>query len=111
MWESRVLCEISKSLWKPFCGFHRDVISTAVFVVFVVADAIETGIRGRRYPYPVSDRGSWRLLRRRRSRTVRSDRAPAGHWRRLVTKGPGARRRPGGDGTGAGGVGRERPVR
>ena len=30
MWESRVLCEISKSLWKPFCGFHRDVISTAV---------------------------------------------------------------------------------
>ena len=33
MWESRVLSEISKSLWKPFCGFHRDVISTAVFVV------------------------------------------------------------------------------
>jgi hypothetical protein len=32
MWESRV-SEISKSLWKPFCGFHRDVISTAVFVV------------------------------------------------------------------------------
>lgn len=32
MWESRVLCEISKSLWKPFCGFHRDVISTAVVV-------------------------------------------------------------------------------
>ena len=30
MWESRVLCEISKSLWKPFCGFHRGVISTAV---------------------------------------------------------------------------------
>src|SRR5713101_4224983 len=70
MWESRVLCEISKSLWKPFCGFHRDVISIAVFVVFVVADAIETGIRGRLYPYPVSDRGSWRLLRGRRSRSV-----------------------------------------
>jgi hypothetical protein len=33
MWESRVLCEISKSLWKPFCGFHRDVISTAIFDV------------------------------------------------------------------------------
>src|SRR5947208_7460245 len=31
MWESRVLCEISKSLWKPFCGFHRDVISIAIF--------------------------------------------------------------------------------
>jgi len=25
MWESRVLCEISKSRWKPFCGFHGDV--------------------------------------------------------------------------------------
>ena len=33
MWESRVLCEISKSLWKPFCGFHGDAISTAVFAV------------------------------------------------------------------------------
>ena len=33
MWESRVLCEISKSLWKPFCGFHGDAISTAVFGV------------------------------------------------------------------------------
>ena len=31
MWESRVLCEISKSLWKPLLGFHRDVISIAVF--------------------------------------------------------------------------------
>ena len=28
-----MLCEISKSLWKPLCGFHRDVISTAVFAV------------------------------------------------------------------------------
>ena len=33
MWESRVLCEISKSLWKPFRGFHGDAISTAVFGV------------------------------------------------------------------------------
>jgi len=33
MWESRVLCEICKSLWKPFCGFHGDAISTAVFGV------------------------------------------------------------------------------
>jgi hypothetical protein len=31
MWESRVLCEISKSLWKPLLGFHRDDISIAVF--------------------------------------------------------------------------------
>ena len=30
MWESRVLCEISKALWKPFCGFHSAAISTAV---------------------------------------------------------------------------------
>jgi len=59
MWESRVLCEISKSLWKPFCGFHSDVISTAVFVVFVGTDAIETGNRWRLHPSPVSDRGSW----------------------------------------------------
>ena len=33
MWKSRGLCEISKALWKPFCGFHRDDISTAVFAV------------------------------------------------------------------------------
>ena len=33
MWESRGLCEISKSLWKPVCGFHGDVISTAVLTV------------------------------------------------------------------------------
>jgi hypothetical protein len=31
MWESRVLCEISKRLWKSFCDFHRRAISTAVF--------------------------------------------------------------------------------
>jgi len=29
MWESRVLCEISKRLRKSFCDFHRRVISTA----------------------------------------------------------------------------------
>src|SRR6516164_7564564 len=33
MWESRVLCEISTSLWEPLFGFHRDAISTAIFVV------------------------------------------------------------------------------
>ena len=77
MWESRVLCEISKSLWKPFCGFHRDVISTVVFVVFVVvvvADAIEAGSQGRLYPYRRSDRRSWRLLDGRCSRTEPSNR-------------------------------------
>jgi hypothetical protein len=30
MWESRVVCEISKVLWKPFCGFHSTGISIAV---------------------------------------------------------------------------------
>jgi hypothetical protein len=40
MWESRVLGEISKSLWKPSCGFQRDVISIAVFAV------IEADVRG-----------------------------------------------------------------
>jgi hypothetical protein len=29
MWESRVLCEISKSVWESFCDFRGDVISTA----------------------------------------------------------------------------------
>ena len=33
MWESRVLCEMSKSRWKPFCGVHGDAMSTAVFAV------------------------------------------------------------------------------
>lgn len=31
MWESRVLGEISKLLWKPFCGFHSSGISIALF--------------------------------------------------------------------------------
>ncbi len=31
MWESRVVCEISKALWKPFCGFHGADISIADF--------------------------------------------------------------------------------
>jgi hypothetical protein len=30
MWESRVLCEISKRRWKSFCDFHGRDISTAV---------------------------------------------------------------------------------
>jgi len=31
MWKSRVLCEISKRLWKSFFDFHRRGISIAVF--------------------------------------------------------------------------------
>jgi hypothetical protein len=49
MWESRVLGEISKSLWKPFCGFHRDVISIAVFAG---AGVIEADAEGMLYPVP-----------------------------------------------------------
>ena len=30
MWESRVLCEISKVRWKSFCDFHGTGISIAV---------------------------------------------------------------------------------
>ena len=48
MWESRVLCEISKSLWKPFWGFHRDVISTAVWPFPLVRPVI----RGDALPWP-----------------------------------------------------------
>ena len=62
MWESRVLGEISKSLWEPRFGFHRDVISIAVFTVVPV---LETGIRGMLSPYRRADRGSSRLLRGR----------------------------------------------
>jgi len=29
MWESRVLCEISKRRWKSFCDFHGRVISNS----------------------------------------------------------------------------------
>ena len=53
MWESRVLGEISKSLWKPFCGFYRDVISTGVFVV--VRDRADKGMS---YPCQLADRRS-----------------------------------------------------
>jgi hypothetical protein len=33
MWESRVLGEISKRLWKSFCDFHRRGISTAGLII------------------------------------------------------------------------------
>ena len=58
MWESRVLCEISKSLWEPFWGFHRDGISTAVFAGGVGGHRIPGVLR----PGPVIDRRSWGVL-------------------------------------------------
>ena len=54
MWESRGLCEISKSLWKPFLGFHRDAISTAV----LVRGPCETGNPGVLDPGRLADRRS-----------------------------------------------------
>jgi len=56
MWESRVLCEISKDLWKPFFGFHRSGISIAVFVI--LKNALELKSGGMLYPYPPVDRRS-----------------------------------------------------
>ena len=39
MWESRVLCEISKFLWKSFCDFHGNDISTAAGRLRIIRDA------------------------------------------------------------------------
>ena len=47
MWESRVLCEISKSLWKPFCGFHRASFPQPSFTV-----ARDRADRGDAAPLP-----------------------------------------------------------
>src|ERR1700694_2192505 len=60
MWESRVRCEISKSLWEPVFGFHRDGISIAVFTVAPRARDRNSGMLS---PYRRADRRSWRLLR------------------------------------------------
>ena len=45
MWESRVLCEISKRRWTAFCDVHGRVISTALLGV---------GIGEQRYEPPSS---------------------------------------------------------
>ena len=108
MWESRVLGEISKSLWEPLFGFHRDVISIAVFVV---APVRETEIRGccPLTDVPIAVPGASYAVVDDGSRCQNYSRAD--HRRRFGINGPGARRRPGGGGTGAGSVGRERSVR
>jgi hypothetical protein len=43
MWESRVLCEISKLRWKSFCDFHRSVISTAAAIFVFTSFAPQLG--------------------------------------------------------------------
>ena len=57
MWESRVLCEISKALWKPFCGFHRADISIADVPCFVVRPGIGFGSTDE--DAPGATIGSW----------------------------------------------------
>ena len=49
-WESHVLCEISKALWKPICGFHSDDISTAAHAVSPSAPRPCDGGGGRATP-------------------------------------------------------------
>jgi hypothetical protein len=60
MWESRVLGEISKSLWEPFYGFHRDGISTALFTRSPAPP--ERSPEGILQASEVADRRSWGLL-------------------------------------------------
>src|SRR5688572_19555575 len=75
MWESRVLCEISKLLWKSFSDFHRSVISTAArFVVVTSSFLCHGGIAG---PGRRADRRSWGILRGRLSGRLPSRAATA----------------------------------
>jgi hypothetical protein len=99
MWESRVLCEISKSLWKPFLGFQRDVISTAV--------------SRSRSPRPTCTLAGLSVVVPGASYAVVSDQPNdrIAHRRRFGSKGPAARPRRDGFGAGPGGDGRERSVR
>ena len=55
MWESRVLCEISKPRWKSFCDFHGGGMSTAVG-----AGVSENGRAGRSSTAPAAAGGAIR---------------------------------------------------
>src|SRR5262245_48739510 len=111
MWESRVLCEISKFLWKSFCDFHRNVISTAAcefsnsppqssdFGGYLTLGAAPIVIPGA--SCAVVFRTARQLMAR-----------PCHQRRRLGTKGPDDRPRRFARGVdGAGDVGRDRSVR
>lgn len=87
MWESRVLSEIAKLLWKSFCDFRRSVISTAARLsswspplpsIPGIADS------GRRL-----DRRSWGILRGRVSggSASRAPTAPFPHTIALALRG------------------------
>ena len=107
MWESRVLCEISKSLWKPFLGFHRDGISIAVFVVAVCGAEIQGCWTLAALPI-VAPGASYAAVSEPASHLRVS---AADHRRRFGIKGPGARFCRDDFGAGADGVDRERSVR
>jgi hypothetical protein len=66
LWEcgkSRVLCEISKSLWKPFLG--SVATSFPQPFPFLAFHRGRDRIQGMLDPCPLADRRSWRLLRGR----------------------------------------------
>ena len=60
MWESRVLGEISKVLWKSFCDVHRTAISTALFMVSLAT--VERSTQGVLHPSPAADRRASGIL-------------------------------------------------
>ncbi len=109
MWESRALCEISKSLWEALFAFHRDVISTAVFAFAKHALELKAGgcwtLAGLPITVPVASDAV--VFDRRRSLIAHEP----DFRRRRGTKGPGARPRREDRGPDAGGVGRDRSVR
>jgi hypothetical protein len=55
MWESRVLGEISKSLWKPFCGSIGTSFPQASSPS---PDVLEAEIQGMLYPCRLADHRS-----------------------------------------------------
>jgi hypothetical protein len=75
MWESRALGEISKALWKPFCGFHGAVICIAIFGM--VHDRADR--EGMLFPCRPADRRSLRLLRGRVGSAAPSNRSASVH--------------------------------
>jgi hypothetical protein len=112
MWESRVLCEISKSLWEALFAFHRDGISTAVFAFGIRKELPGAHIRGMLYPCRPADRRSWRSYAVVFAMASHPIVTRGDQRRRLGSTGPGVRDRRDARGGGAeGAVGRERSVR
>lgn len=108
MWESRVLCEISKLLWKSFCDFRRSVISTAACEFEFTSSVVD--MRG----YQTLGRATIVVPGAFYAVVFRDRDHPMGsrshQRRRLGTNGPGDRPRRLARGV-DGGVGRDRSVR